>query len=77
MNHAECDFETRSDIDLGSHGAHVYFESPNARVLLGSFKIGDLRFRWRYGEPCPAPLWALRMPPASICARNGAGQGSP
>lgn len=56
MNHAECDFETRSDIDLGSHGAHVYFESPNARVLLGSFKIGDLRFRWRYGEPCPAPL---------------------
>lgn len=58
MKHAECDFETRSDIDLGSHGAHVYFESPNARVLLGSFKIGDLRFRWRYGEPCPAPLRA-------------------
>ena len=58
MNHAECDFETRSDIDLGSHGAHVYFERPNARVLLGSFKIGDLRLRWRYGEPCPAPLRA-------------------
>ena len=52
----EADFETRSDIDLGKHGAYVYWESPNARVLLGSFKHGDTRFRWRYGEPCPPML---------------------
>jgi hypothetical protein len=47
MTHTlECDFETRSDIDLRKHGAYVYFESPNARVLLGSFKYGNERFRW-------------------------------
>ena len=33
----EADFESRSDIDIGKHGAYVYWESPNARVLLGSF----------------------------------------
>lgn len=52
----EADFETRSDIDIRTHGAYVYFESPNARVLLGSFKQGGNRFRWRFGQPCPAPL---------------------
>lgn len=70
MNHAECDFETRSDIDLKVHGAHVYFESPNARVLLGSFKIGDARFRWRYGEPCPAPLRAHIEAGGTLSAHN-------
>jgi DNA polymerase bacteriophage-type len=52
----EVDFETRSDIDLKTHGAYVYFESPRCRVLLGSFRIGGIMHRWRYGEPCPAPV---------------------
>lgn len=56
MGNLECDFETRSDIDLRKHGAFIYFQSPNARVLLGAFKIGGQMHRWRFGEPCPAPL---------------------
>mgnify|MGYP000396674483 CR=1 FL=1 len=57
MTHGiEIDYETRSDVDLKKHGAHVYFESPRARVLLGSFKINGQMHRWRFGEPCPAPL---------------------
>lgn len=66
----EADFETRSDIDLRTHGAHVYFESPNARVLLGSFKQGDTTFRWRDGEPCPAPLRAHIEAGGMIAAHN-------
>lgn len=57
MSEITIDFETRSDIDLPSHGAHVYFESPNARVLLGSYRLPDGTYgRWRYGEPCPEAL---------------------
>lgn len=72
MTHLEADFETRSDIDLKRHGAHVYFESLNARVLLGSFKLGEDRFRWRYGEPCPAPIRAHVEAGGVISAHNAA-----
>lgn len=70
MSGLECDFETRSDTDLPSCGPHVYFESPRARVLLGSFKLGDLRLRWRYGEPCPAPVRAHVEAGGMISAHN-------
>jgi DNA polymerase len=66
----EADFETRSDIDLKAHGAHVYFESPRARVLLGSFRIGDLRLRWRFGQPCPEALQHNIRAGAMITAHN-------
>lgn len=65
-----ADFETRSDIDLKRHGAHVYFESPHARVLLGSFKIDGQMVRWRYGQPCPAPLLAALERGDMISAHN-------
>lgn len=68
----EADFETRSDIDIRTHGAYVYFESPRARVLLGSFKIGDERLRWRFGEPCPARLAQLIESGATISALRDA-----
>ena len=57
MTHVECDFETRSDIDLKTHGAHVYFESPHAAVLIGSYSIdnGPVK-RWERGQPCPTDL---------------------
>lgn len=70
MSGVEADFETRSDIDLRTHGAHVYFESPRARVLLGSFKLNDAKLRWRYGEPCPAPLLAAIEAGEMISAHN-------
>jgi DNA polymerase len=66
----EADFETRSDIDLKTHGAFVYFESPRARVLLGSFRQGETRFRWRYGEPCPPALRAHVEAGGMISAHN-------
>ena len=68
----ECDFESRSDIDIRTHGAYVYFESPNARVLLGSFKQGENRYRWRFGEPCPEPLRAHIEAGGMIAAHNAA-----
>lgn len=71
MIRAEIDFETRSDIDLKRHGASVYFASPHARVLLGSYKIGGgpLR-RWRYPDPCPDDLRAAIEGGADIHAHG-------
>lgn len=68
----EADFETRSAVGLSKHGPYVYFEHPSARVLLGSFKMGEDRFRWRYGEPCPAPLRAHIEAGGQIAAHNAA-----
>jgi hypothetical protein len=68
----EADFETRSAVDLRKHGPYVYFEHPSARVLLGSFKLGEDRFRWRYGEPCPEPLRAHIEAGGQIAAHNAA-----
>lgn len=66
----EADFETRSDIDIRIHGANVYFESPRARVLLGSFKIGAEKFRWRFGQPCPERLAETIESGGMIAAHN-------
>ena len=66
----ENDFETRSPVDLRKHGAYVYFEHPEARVLLGSFKLGEARFRWRYGQPCPPEAEAWVAGGGSISAHN-------
>lgn len=67
----EADFETRSDVDLKKCGVHVYFESPHARVLIGSYSIdgGPVR-RWQYGEPCPDDLRAAVEAGATISAHN-------
>lgn len=53
----EIDFETRSPVDLRKCGAFVYWEHPEAVVLLGSYTIdgGPVR-RWRMGEPMPDDL---------------------
>ncbi|ODT60984.1 MULTISPECIES: DNA polymerase [Paracoccus] len=52
-----CDFETYSPVNLPKQGSHVYFESPKAKVLIGSYAIGDGPIqRWQLGEPCPADL---------------------
>lgn len=67
----EIDFETRSDVNLKTVGVHVYFESPHARVLIGSYSIdgGPVR-RWQYGEPCPADLRAAVEAGAMFSAHN-------
>jgi len=74
MTHGiEIDFETRSDVDLKRHGSYVYFESPHARVLLGSYKIdrGPTK-RWRYGQPIPPDLLAALNAGAVVSAHNAA-----
>ena len=68
----ECDFETKSDVDLRVHGACVYFESPGARVMLGSFKAGAVTFRWRFGEPCPETLRRHIEAGGMLAAHNAA-----
>lgn len=67
----EIDFETRSDIDLKTCGAYVYFESPHAAVLIGSYSInsGPVK-RWKRGEPCPADLRQAIEDGAIISAHN-------
>jgi DNA polymerase bacteriophage-type len=71
MTHIEIDFETRSPVDLRTHGAAVYFESPEARVLIGSYQInhGPIR-RWEEGQPCPPDLVAAIESGAEIWAFN-------
>ncbi len=65
------DFETRSDVDIGKHGAHVYFESPNAKVLMCSFRLPcGGKGRWRYGEPCPQPLIDVIAAGGTITGHN-------
>ena len=69
--HIEIDFETRSDVDLMACGAYVYFESPHARVLIGSYRIdGAPVRRWAYGEPCPPELREAIEEGATISAHN-------
>lgn len=69
----EIDFESRSDVDLKKHGAHVYFESKHTEVLIGSYKInGGPTRRWQRGEPCPADLRAAIESGATISAHNAA-----
>ncbi|MCW4115643.1 hypothetical protein NPA31_011780 [Aurantimonas sp. MSK8Z-1] len=71
MSGVEIDFETRSDVDLKTHGVHVYFESPHARVLIGSYSIdnGPVQ-RWQFGEPCPADLRTAIEAGATVSAHN-------
>jgi DNA polymerase len=73
MTGVEIDFETRSDVDLKRHGAHVYFESPNTSVLIGSYSIdnGPVR-RWQRPEPCPSELADAVRQGATISAHNAA-----
>jgi DNA polymerase bacteriophage-type len=71
MKGIEIDFETRSDVDLKKHGVYRYFESPHARVLIGSYKInrGPTK-RWQFGQPCPPELADAIRSGAIISAHN-------
>lgn len=71
MTHVEIDFETRSDVDLKTSGVYIYFASPHAKVLIGSYSIdgGPVR-RWQFGQPCPADLVAAIEASAVTSAHN-------
>jgi DNA polymerase len=54
MSGLEIDFETRSDVNIKTAGAYLYFASPHTKALMASYKInGGPKRRWRYGQPCP------------------------
>ena len=69
----EIDFETRSPVDLRKCGPFVYFEHPEAKVLLGSYTIdgGPVR-RWRLGEPMPDDLREAVETGKTVSAHNAA-----
>ncbi|MFK3857793.1 DNA polymerase family A protein [Agrobacterium pusense] len=70
MTGVEIDFETRSDVPI-KLGAFRYFESPHARVLIGSYSINGAPVRrWKFGEPCPADLQQAIAEGATISAHN-------
>lgn len=53
------DDETRSDVDLKTCGAHVYFESPNTDVLIVRYAINDGPIgKWLRGMSCPPEVRA-------------------
>lgn len=73
MKHVEIDFETRSPVDLKKCGPYVYFDHPEARVLLGSYQIdGGAVRRWREGDPMPGDLRQAVEEGATISAHNAA-----
>lgn len=51
------DLETRSAVDLRTHGAYRYFESPTTDVLIARYAFDDGPVSlWLRGQPCPAPV---------------------
>lgn len=73
MTSVGIDFETRSDVNLKTHGLYVYFASPHARVLIGSYMIDDGPVkRWELGQPMPTDLRQVVQGGATIRAVNAA-----
>jgi len=65
------DFETRSPVDLKTHGAFVYFEHPQTTVLMAAYRIDDQPIRiWTYDQPRPEDLCAAIAAGATIHAWN-------
>jgi len=65
------DFETRSPVDLKTAGAFVYFDDPDAKVLMAAYRIDDGPLKcWTYDQPPPLDLWAAIEAGATIRAFN-------
>lgn len=67
-----ADVETRSPVDLKTAGAFVYFDHPEARVLMLAWALDDGPVQiWTYGQPCPPELReAISYHQATIVAHN-------
>ncbi|MGZ5987429.1 MAG: hypothetical protein ACXWLZ_00130, partial [Rhizomicrobium sp.] len=71
MTGLEIDFETRSDVNIKTHGAYLYFASPHTKALMASYKInGGPKKRWRYGQPCPDDIRAHVESGGIVSAHN-------
>lgn len=69
----EIDFETRSAVELKTHGVYRYMADPSTTALMASYQIdgGPVR-RWRYGQPCPTDLREAIERGDTISAHNAA-----
>lgn len=73
MSGLEIDFETRSDVNIKTAGAYLYFASPHTKALMASYKIdGGPKKRWRYGQPCPPDIVAHVEAGGIVSAHNNA-----
>ena len=71
MTVIHADVETRSPVDLRTAGAFVYFEHPEARVLMLAWSLDDGPVHiWTDGEPCPDELRAAIEAGSEIIAHN-------
>jgi DNA polymerase bacteriophage-type len=67
----EIDFETASDIDIGTRGVYIYMQSPNTRPLFASYKLyGGATKRWDASEPCPQEIVDHVISGGTIKAHN-------
>lgn len=67
----EIDFETRSDIDIMTCGAYLYFASPHTKPLMASYKLnGSSVNRWLPHEPCPSEIVAHVAVGGMVSAHN-------
>lgn len=65
------DFETRSPVNLKTHGVFVYFEHAETKVLMAAYRIDDQPVQiWTYDQPRPADLCAAIEAGAEIHAYN-------
>lgn len=66
------DMETRSDVDLGNCGVHVYAESPNTDIVCMAYAFGDGPIElWKLGEPFPIDVqFHLQDKGAVVVAHN-------
>lgn len=67
----EIDLETRSDIDLFTHGVYIYMASPGTEPLFASYLLngGPVR-RWEPPQPCPAEIVAHVEAGGQVIAHN-------
>ena len=73
MTQLNIDFETRSTVDLGQAGAHLYADSPTTEVMCMAWSIdGKGPFLWRPGMPFPRQVAAAIQSGAEAHAWNAA-----
>lgn len=67
----EIDFETRSPVELKTHGVYRYFEHPETVPLMASFTFDGVTVqRWRPPDPCPPAIVAHAAAGGLISAHN-------
>jgi DNA polymerase len=71
MTVLSCDYETRSDVNLKSFGAHPYFQSPYTDALILCYAIDDGPvLTWARGQAAPQDFFDAVADGAEVSAHN-------